>query len=500
MSADVQKLLLRIDANTELAKREIIRLNGPLEDLGTNAERGAKRFGNGMQQVERSSARVQNATRNLGFQFDDFTTQISTGTSVFQAFGQQAGQAAGALADFGGTAGKVGAFLSGPYGAIIIAATTLLGGLAVKHFMAKDGAEAQEGAEKTLADALTALDAATGASNFSQEENIRLKKEGAKASIEAAKKELEVAKATALSNQQRALAGRGRTGNFGLPFADSGVTGARNEVTRLERQIFEAERRLEASEAIGQVRDGRPIVGRRVEPTTARTGGISRATSASASVADSFTPANMQSGFELRQQQAGGIGAEAEIANGALRQTADILRELETYNFSIEPIPDRAVEAAAQFNENLSRGLGQAIVQGQSLGDALVNSIKAAAAELISSGLLRLLSGGAGGGGGIVASLFGGFFASGGRPPMGRVSVVGERGPELFVPSVPGEIIPNYKLGGGMGAGSGGSQEVMVTVAPSPLFITTVASASQASANEAIRQRTRSRLPMSAGA
>ena len=40
-------------------------------------------------------------------------------------------------------------------------------------------------------------------------------------------------------------------------------------------------------------------------------------------------------------------------------------------------------------------------------------------------------------------------FAGGGRPPVGRVSVVGERGPELFIPSVAGTIVPNGGFGGG---------------------------------------------------
>ena len=40
-------------------------------------------------------------------------------------------------------------------------------------------------------------------------------------------------------------------------------------------------------------------------------------------------------------------------------------------------------------------------------------------------------------------------FANGGEPPVGRVSMVGERGPELFVPRQAGTIIPNGALGGG---------------------------------------------------
>ena len=40
-------------------------------------------------------------------------------------------------------------------------------------------------------------------------------------------------------------------------------------------------------------------------------------------------------------------------------------------------------------------------------------------------------------------------FANGGRPPVGRPSIVGEKGPELFVPNASGTIIPNNRLGGG---------------------------------------------------
>ena len=38
-------------------------------------------------------------------------------------------------------------------------------------------------------------------------------------------------------------------------------------------------------------------------------------------------------------------------------------------------------------------------------------------------------------------------FANGGRPPVGKASIVGERGPELFVPSTAGTIVPNNQLG-----------------------------------------------------
>jgi len=61
------------------------------------------------------------------------------------------------------------------------------------------------------------------------------------------------------------------------------------------------------------------------------------------------------------------------------------------------------------------------------------------------------------GGGGGISPFLG--FANGGRPPVGRASIVGERGPELFVPRSAGTIIPNNAIGGG-----GGGVTNMVTI------------------------------------
>lgn len=48
--------------------------------------------------------------------------------------------------------------------------------------------------------------------------------------------------------------------------------------------------------------------------------------------------------------------------------------------------------------------------------------------------------------GGVAPS--GGYYADGGDPPVGVPSMVGERGPELFVPRTAGTVIPNHALGG----------------------------------------------------
>lgn len=82
--------------------------------------------------------------------------------------------------------------------------------------------------------------------------------------------------------------------------------------------------------------------------------------------------------------------------------------------------------------------------------DLISIELKAQATKIILD-LLKSIRGGAGGGGGrgnIFSSIFSFLgFANGGQPPMNKLSLVGEKGPELFMPKQPGTIIPNDQLG-----------------------------------------------------
>ena len=81
----------------------------------------------------------------------------------------------------------------------------------------------------------------------------------------------------------------------------------------------------------------------------------------------------------------------------------------------------------------------------RSLGEAAKSIVNDLANSLLRLGINTLLKST---GFGIFSNLPG--FANGGRPPVGRASVVGEKGPELFVPSTAGTIIPNNRIGGGV--------------------------------------------------
>lgn len=114
---------------------------------------------------------------------------------------------------------------------------------------------------------------------------------------------------------------------------------------------------------------------------------------------------------------------------------------------------ENAKRKQKQLGDEIAGAFTRGASSAKSFSDALRN---------IGSNLLSLLQNKLVGGltnqlGNVFASAigggFGGFFADGGRPPMGKVSVVGERGPELFIPDRAGTIVPNHAIGG-MGGGT----------------------------------------------
>lgn len=97
------------------------------------------------------------------------------------------------------------------------------------------------------------------------------------------------------------------------------------------------------------------------------------------------------------------------------------------------------------IEDGLVDGIMSAVEGTKSLSESLSGVLKQLARIFMSQGIGSFSKGGKGGSGllGLLP------FANGGRPPVGKPSIVGERGPELFVPRSSGTIIPNHQLGGG---------------------------------------------------
>ena len=120
---------------------------------------------------------------------------------------------------------------------------------------------------------------------------------------------------------------------------------------------------------------------------------------------------------------------------------------------------NNASNQARSYFDTFTRGFEDAIVNFVQTGKLsfkdLANTIIAEFARVQAKNMISSVFGGGGGGSvtagplnilGSIGKIFG--FANGGYPPVNRPSIVGERGPELFVPRNAGTIIPNNQLGG----------------------------------------------------
>ena len=116
-------------------------------------------------------------------------------------------------------------------------------------------------------------------------------------------------------------------------------------------------------------------------------------------------------------------------------------------------------ELNTTFRNGIVDSILAAVEGTKSLKDSLLGVIRQMARLILQQQLLNALKGfnifGGGNGVGFTSPNvltsgldFSGAFANGGRPAVGKAALVGERGPELFVPDRAGTIIPNNAMGG----------------------------------------------------
>jgi len=124
--------------------------------------------------------------------------------------------------------------------------------------------------------------------------------------------------------------------------------------------------------------------------------------------------------------------------------TKKLPQDLKDANNEADKLKDEFALIGESIGSQITDALVGAINGTKSLGEAAKNILNDIANSLLKMGINQLLGGMFGG------TKIGKFlgFANGGRPPVNKPSVVGEKGPELFIPSSAGTIIPNNELGG----------------------------------------------------
>jgi lambda family phage tail tape measure protein len=180
-------------------------------------------------------------------------------------------------------------------------------------------------------------------------------------------------------------------------------------------------------------------------------------------------------GLSITEQQRAAIYAKADAAKAAaqaLIQKQDGKAKDPWFNAqeSMRKYVENAENMGAQIGNSLTNAFKSAedamvsfVMTGKLSFKDLANSI---IADLIRIQMRKMIAGLigsiAGGGAGVVQS-YDGYasgggttvldgYANGGDPPINRPSIVGENGPEIFVPRAAGTVIPNSALQGGGGS------------------------------------------------
>jgi hypothetical protein len=168
---------------------------------------------------------------------------------------------------------------------------------------------------------------------------------------------------------------------------------------------------------------------------------------------------------------------ESPDLNAAERQAIDeattSLEKQKKAHEDLQRAQEQQAQMAAQMDAQVASSLADIVVNYKGAGNAISGILDQIAKKILQdkitaplvNGLSTWLSGGtptqsarpspnfvgpmpaSSGVLGGIKNMLG--FASGGSPPVGVPSMVGENGPELFVPNQSGTIIPNNKLGGG---------------------------------------------------
>lgn len=124
----IANLINRVGA-LEAETKKLASANKTLSTSTDSVIRNGVRYNNALDAQSKALRQNRQGTQQLGMQINDFATSVSTGASPVQAFNQQIGQVGIAMSQMGGIAGKVGAFLAGPWGAALVIGTMAVSAL-----------------------------------------------------------------------------------------------------------------------------------------------------------------------------------------------------------------------------------------------------------------------------------------------------------------------------------------------------------------------------------
>lgn len=483
----IATLINRVGA-LEAETKKLASANAALSSSTDAVIKNGTRYNNALDAQSKELRNARQGTQQLGMQINDFATSVSTGASPIQAFNQQLGQVGYAMSLMGGTAGKVGAFLAGPWGAAITIATMALGGMISKLF---ETSEETKKLEKASADLDSAIEA-----RKDSEDSLRLALAKTAGEYRKIRAEMQANALMAVNSAKVELNARLKV-----------LTGLMAEQSRLEQEVRGAGgMRAQTEMGTGQVIDryfnsretAKAITSVRAQ-TAELEGLTAKLNAATVDVVQAAKAADRAGG----KKGGDGSNAATRAAEAAAKKEQEIANSLAQHKIRAEiswqktweDLQDKqvakSIERSSQLQEQLrvqaemnrtlfiepvNAGLQELAQSYANIGNTVAGAFKGMLTGATSwkdgmkgiinsviDELWRLyvvqqivgLIGNALGGIGLPIPNIAGKRANGGHVSGNRPYLVGENGPELMVPGGSGTIIPNRNLGMGATGGSG---------------------------------------------
>lgn len=376
------------------------------------------------------SGQMRAGAQQLSYQIGDVATQFASGTNPMIIFAQQGSQVVQAIALMQAEAKGFIAFMSGPWGAVLLGAVSIIGVLASKTGDSKDAANAAKAATEAYAESIKALEQIAGVTAHTEEQRTAAIRRTGQANLDAAKAALTRARAElALADAISA----------GIQTGEEGAFGAADAAARAEGKVGNQRKRVVQLQGLLDRAASEQTLARyeKLFPLTGRLAGgfdkIAEATSRSTTTASAETRARDANAGAIEKEAAAlrsayaartsfddqyGLGSRSIADTTSITANLDKINQAEAARRAASDAAEEAARATAEENIRDLADLYQSAFEGGtgSLWKSFKRQGEQVIAELAARYTLALLSGKSTGFGDILAS------AGGTGSPLDRLS------------------------------------------------------------------------------
>lgn len=495
MAAELEQLrvslvaeLVGMEAFEQLKRKvnEIERSIGGLDDT-------QQKFKKGVEDSEKAIRQQRQAFAQGGMQINQFAGQIAAGTPVMTAFVQQIGDVAYVVGQAGESMGRFGRFLQGPWAAGILIGISILGPLIGKLFETKKATEELEKTEKfkqetsrILRDAQLQYNEAVAKTPEAHRAAIIAIVDAAKADYDAttaaiknARTRIGVIQAEIEAIQERSRVQMGLfTGGDGAGAARAGIqlkgiiqesqatdrlTAAKKKLDQVERDRANAKAGLLSAQARLENFDSQ-IAESNARAFTRQEKAFERARQKAERLAKDQEALALEirliglkgaQEFESSMKKMGDVAGKEidkflrEDIKNSIAGMSDLFDAIkEQVDEVVYAGSDKVQGLAEAMGESFSAGIKGMITGAMNFKQAMSNVIDAVINKLFEMFVVQQIVGMIGKGISAVTGIPLKPKAIGGPVQAGGAYMVGERGPEMFVPSRSGSIVPNGGMSG----------------------------------------------------